>query len=88
MPSTWVSAFFGATSNASTTNAAKGTLNTSRQTFTIAANDQISDTKTFEEVILAYRNGAPIRVSMLARREDRSILPWRIAVSVLWSARV
>jgi len=45
-----------------TTNAAKGTLNTSKTAFTISANDQISDPAVFENVILAYRNGAPIRV--------------------------
>ena len=45
-----------------TTNAAKGTINTSKLSFTIAANDQIVDPEQFNNVILAYRNGAPIRV--------------------------
>jgi hydrophobe/amphiphile efflux-1 (HAE1) family protein len=45
-----------------TTNAAKGTLNTTKTAFTISTNDQISDPGVFENVILAYRNGAPIRV--------------------------
>ena len=45
-----------------TTNAAKGTLNTADQSFTIAANDQIIEPEPFDDVILAYRNGAPIRV--------------------------
>jgi hydrophobe/amphiphile efflux-1 (HAE1) family protein len=47
----------------STTNVAKGTLNTTKTSFTIAANDQITDAKPFNDVILAFRNGAPIRVS-------------------------
>ena len=47
---------------ASTTNAAKGTINTDKIGFTIAANDQILDAAQFNDVILAYRNGAPIRV--------------------------
>ena len=45
-----------------TANAPKGTLNTDRISFTIAANDQIIDAEQFNDVILAYRNGAPIRV--------------------------
>ncbi len=45
-----------------TTNAAKGTINTDRISFTIAANDQITDAAKFNDVVLAYRNGAPIRV--------------------------
>jgi hydrophobe/amphiphile efflux-1 (HAE1) family protein len=46
----------------STTNAAKGTINGDHISFTIAANDQITDADQFNDVILAYRNGAPIRV--------------------------
>ncbi len=46
----------------STTNAAKGVINTDRITFTIAANDQITDAEKYNDVVLAYRNGAPIRV--------------------------
>jgi HAE1 family hydrophobic/amphiphilic exporter-1 len=48
---------------ASTTNIAKGTINTDKTSFTIATNDQITDAKPFNDVVLAYRNGAPIRVS-------------------------
>jgi len=46
----------------STTNAAKGTINTDKLSFTIAANDQILQADQFNDVILAYRNGGPIRV--------------------------
>ncbi len=46
----------------STSNAAKGTINGDKITFTIAANDQITDAAKFNDVVLAYRNGAPIRV--------------------------
>jgi hydrophobe/amphiphile efflux-1 (HAE1) family protein len=45
-----------------TTIAAKGTLNTAKNSFTIRANDQIINPAPFEDVILAYRNGGPIRV--------------------------
>jgi hydrophobe/amphiphile efflux-1 (HAE1) family protein len=45
-----------------TTNAAKGTLNGARTSFTIAANDQLTDPKQYDNVVLAYRNGAALRV--------------------------
>jgi HAE1 family hydrophobic/amphiphilic exporter-1 len=47
---------------ASTTNAAKGTLNTPDNSFTIASNDQLTLPEQYEGVVLAYRNGAAIRV--------------------------
>jgi hydrophobe/amphiphile efflux-1 (HAE1) family protein len=46
----------------STTIAAKGTVNTERTSFTIAANDQIIEAEPFNNIVLAYRNGGPIRV--------------------------
>jgi multidrug efflux pump subunit AcrB len=45
-----------------TTAAPKGMLNTAEVGFTIAANDQIVEAELFNDVILAYRNGGPIRV--------------------------
>jgi hydrophobe/amphiphile efflux-1 (HAE1) family protein len=50
-----------------TTAAPKGMLNTAEIGFTIAANDQIIDAALFNDVILAYRNGAPIRVRDVGR---------------------
>jgi multidrug efflux pump subunit AcrB len=52
---------------AATTNAPKGSLTTPTTSFTIEANDQITDAKPFENVILAYRNGAPVRVLDVGR---------------------
>ena len=46
----------------STTNAAKGTLTGSKTSFTIVANDQLTEAPQYDDVILAYRNGGPIRV--------------------------
>jgi hydrophobe/amphiphile efflux-1 (HAE1) family protein len=46
----------------STTIASKGTVNTPDVSFAIAANDQIIDAEPFNDAILAYRNGGPIRV--------------------------
>jgi hydrophobe/amphiphile efflux-1 (HAE1) family protein len=45
-----------------TTVAAKGTLNVAKTSFTIAANDQITEAQPFDDIVLAYRNGAPIRL--------------------------
>jgi multidrug efflux pump len=65
----------------STTIAAKGTLNTERTSFTIAANDQIIDPAPFEDVVLAYRNGGPIRVrdvgTAVAGPTDRTVAAWQ-----------
>jgi hydrophobe/amphiphile efflux-1 (HAE1) family protein len=61
----------------STTIAAKGTVNTDRTSFTIAANDQITDAQPFNDIVLAYRNGGPIRVrdvgQAIAAASDRTI---------------
>ena len=61
----------------STTNVAKGTLNTATTSFTIATNDQIVEAGPFNDVILAYRNGAPIRVrdvgQAVADQVDRTV---------------
>src|SRR6516165_723947 len=60
-----------------TANAAKGTVNTDKISFTIAANDQILQAGPFNDVILAYRNGGPIRVSdvgqAVAEPVDRTV---------------
>jgi multidrug efflux pump subunit AcrB len=45
-----------------TTNAAKGGIHNENQSFTIAANDQLQRVADYDNAILAYRNGAPIRV--------------------------
>jgi multidrug efflux pump subunit AcrB len=45
-----------------TSDAAKGTLDTVKTSFTLAANDQLMLPEQYDSVILAYRNGAPIRV--------------------------
>jgi hydrophobe/amphiphile efflux-1 (HAE1) family protein len=47
---------------AATTNAAKGTLYSNNRSFTLAANDQLSKAVDYNNVIIAYRNGAAVRV--------------------------
>ena len=49
---------------------AKGTLNGSRQSFTIGANDQLLSSEDYKPVIIAYRNGAPVRASDVATIVD------------------
>jgi hydrophobe/amphiphile efflux-1 (HAE1) family protein len=46
----------------STTNAAKGTINLPTKSFIVATNDQLVEADKYDDVVLAYRNGAPIRV--------------------------
>ncbi len=50
-----------------TTNAAKGSINTDRQSFTIQANDQLTKAEPYNDVIVAYRNGAPVRIRDVGR---------------------
>ena len=45
---------------------AKGTLNGSRQSYTINANDQLLSSADYLPVIVAYRNGAAVRTSDVA----------------------
>jgi multidrug efflux pump len=45
---------------------AKGSLDGAHQSYTIAANDQISDVATYKSVVVAYRNSAPVLLSDVA----------------------
>ncbi len=49
---------------------AKGNLNGTRQTYTIGANDQLLTSAEYRPVIIAYRNGAPVRMSDVADVKD------------------
>src|SRR5580704_9368692 len=53
-----------------TTDAAKGTLLGKQQSFTIAANDQLTEADDYNNVIVAYRNDAPVRVRDIGRAID------------------
>jgi len=50
-----------------TTDAAKGTLLGKQQSFTISDNDQLIEPDDYNNVIISYRNGAPVRVSDVGR---------------------
>ena len=45
---------------------AKGSLDGAHQSYTIAANDQITAATTYKSVVAAFRNGAPVRISDVA----------------------
>ena len=49
---------------------AKGVIDGPRQSFTIGANDQLLSSQQFNAVIVAYRNGAPVRLSDVATAID------------------
>jgi multidrug efflux pump len=49
---------------------AKGVLDGARQSYTIAANDQLQSSQDYRPLIIAYRNGAPVRLSDVANVID------------------
>ena len=49
---------------------AKGTLNGLKQAYTIGANDQLLSSSDYSKVIIAYRNGNPVRLSDIADAVD------------------
>jgi multidrug efflux pump len=51
---------------------AKGSLSGSKQAFTIGANDQLLSSADYSKVIIAYRNGSPVRLSDVANAVDSS----------------
>ena len=53
-----------------TVNAPKGTIDTERKSFTVYNNDQLTKAAEYEDVILAWRNGAPVRVRDIGRSID------------------
>jgi hydrophobe/amphiphile efflux-1 (HAE1) family protein len=46
---------------------AKGTLNSPRQTFTLNTNDQLLKPDEYNSLIVAYRNGSPVRIRDIGR---------------------
>src|SRR5438045_9035989 len=55
---------------ASNVDQAKGVIDGPRQSFTIGANDQLLSSAQYNSVIIAYRNGAPVRLSDIATAVD------------------
>jgi hydrophobe/amphiphile efflux-1 (HAE1) family protein len=64
----------------STVNQPKGTLYGGQHAFSLLTNDQLTTAGGFDDYILAYRNGAPIRVRDVGRAivapEDKTLAGW------------
>jgi hydrophobe/amphiphile efflux-1 (HAE1) family protein len=58
----------------------KGSIDGPKQSFTIYANDQLTKAEPYNNVIIGYRNGAPIRVSDVGRAvagpQNRELEAW------------
>ncbi|MFB9262340.1 efflux RND transporter permease subunit [Bradyrhizobium erythrophlei] len=63
-----------------TTDSPKGNIDGPRRAFTIYANDQLTDSKDWNDVIIAYRNGGPLRIrdigQAVAGPEDMKTAAW------------
>jgi multidrug efflux pump len=59
---------------------AKGVIDGRRQSYTIGANDQLFSSDQYKPIVIAYRNGAPIRVSDVANvidgTENNQLAAW------------
>src|SRR6202789_4143215 len=53
-----------------TVNSPKGVVNTDHQAFTVYDNDQLTKAAEYNNVILAWRNGAPVRVRDIGQAVD------------------
>src|SRR5579863_7298051 len=49
---------------------AKGVIDGARQSYTIGANDQLFSSVQYKPIVIAYRNGAPVRLSDIANVVD------------------
>ncbi len=65
---------------AATVNQPKGVLYGQRQAYTLATNDQLLATDEYENLIIAYRNGAPVRLrdvgQAVSGAEDITLHGW------------
>jgi HAE1 family hydrophobic/amphiphilic exporter-1 len=63
-----------------TTNSPKGNIDGTRRAYTIYANDQLTDAQDWNDVIIAYRNGGPLRIrdigQAVAGPEDMKQAAW------------
>ncbi|MDQ8728543.1 efflux RND transporter permease subunit [Bradyrhizobium sp. LHD-71] len=66
--------------SAATVNSPKGTVDVAQRSYTIYANDQLLAAKDWNDVIVAYRNGGPIRIrdigTAVAGPEDDKQAAW------------
>ena len=50
----------------------KGTLNSPRQTYTLNTNDQLLKPDAYDDLIIAYRNGSPVRIRDIGTAIERA----------------
>ncbi len=62
-------------------NSAKGTIDGPLQAFTIDANDQLTSAADYADLVLSYRNGAPVRLSDVAKLSETAENPRQAAWS-------
>jgi hydrophobe/amphiphile efflux-1 (HAE1) family protein len=59
----------------------KGTLNSPRQTFTLNTNDQLLKPESYNDLIIAYRNGSPVRIrdvgQAISAPENNLLAGWK-----------
>src|SRR5262249_46145387 len=60
---------------AATLDQPKGNLEGQRQVYTLDTNDQLFNARAYFKVIVAYRNGAPVRIEDIGTAIDSSQLP-------------
>ncbi|WP_020698589.1 MdtB/MuxB family multidrug efflux RND transporter permease subunit [Reyranella massiliensis] len=68
-------------------NTPKGNFDGPARALTINANDQITDPDTFRDIVVAYRNGAPVRIRDVATveegQENNRIAAWADSVQAV-----
>src|SRR5258708_30267188 len=66
--------------NITTVDSPKGNIDGDKRAYTIYANDQLLDSKDWNDVIIAYRNGGPLRIrdigQAVTRPEDAKQAAW------------
>ncbi|CAG9225138.1 multidrug efflux pump RND permease subunit MdtB [Paraburkholderia caribensis] len=62
-------------------NSAKGTIDGPLQAFTIDANDQLTSAADYQDLVLSYRNGAPVRLADVAKISETAENPRQAAWS-------
>ncbi len=63
-----------------TVNSPKGSIDGRRQSFTVQANDQLTDPAPYNKLIVAYRHGAPVRIGDIGTAirgpQNRELAAW------------
>ncbi len=67
--------------NNATVNSPKGSIDGARQSFTLQANDQLTEPAPYNNLIVAYRNGAPVRIRDIGQAvrgpQNRELAAWQ-----------